>query len=461
VCGCSYRSDGTGLAGRAAILCAPPRPTRQVALPGSLGRGGGGAPRAPPPPAHPLPPPAQPAAGASPASPPPGAALKRRGAPPDSPLDTLLPGFASRPNPSPKTARRLGGGGGRGAGGGAGGASGWVADVAAATVTADPALAQGDVGGCDAGAAAGVGGGFLALPEDASASAAGGGGGSGAQHAPDGLAALGLGAPRRALQGRTLLQQHLLSTAAEAAGKVRGAALPVTLIKQPAPGPLQPAPATAPAGSAPEPAGPGPALRRRRTNAAATAADKMWSDLAAELQGGDASPPPEAAPARAAARAGRRARPGPVEPLQPGEGAATDSAPPAPRPVPASAPRDTGGPPPLDLRLHRGELSAAEAAALDALPLPSAMRRLQRIFEALAAWQGFLTRQLAPVTWANSAAHVEGLLPHVSGGILGGGVLGCSLLRPLSCQSPAHVTARISPPQLIPPRTTRARPTCC
>ena len=71
-------------------------------------------------------------------------------------------------------------------------------------------------------------------------------------------------------------------------------------------------------------------------------------------------------------------------------------------------------PAPLDLRLHRGELSRAEAAALDDLPLPAPLERLVRVFQVLAAWQGFLVRQHMAATWANSREHVAGLLPLVS-----------------------------------------------
>jgi len=356
-----------------------------------------------------------------------------------SPLDTLLPGFASRPHPSPGQQRRSGGGGGGAGGlmallgGGRGSAaSGGVgsgsptqrqthgaqpplappapapASAPAAGNLAHAAVAQGADRGDTYAFVQSSGGGFLEDIHPPGWCAAP------AVRDPLGSSALGLAPAHRSQQGRTLLQQHLFAVS-EAANQQHGGgggALPQQQQQQQQ------------------------AQGQRRwysASSSAAASQRVLGELAAELQGARQrqqrleQQQPDGGAVRGAASAGQAApanrsssssnsRDGRKRQLggggeagggsqQQGQLQAPGSTTPQPQPPP---------PPPLDLRLHRGELTAAEVQALDALPLPSRLARLLRVFSALAAWQGFVVRQHMPATWANSRPHVQGLLPLVS-----------------------------------------------
>jgi hypothetical protein len=357
----------------------------------------------------------------SPASPSPGGA-RLRPSHPNSPLYTLLPGYASRPDPSPLKGRG-GRGGGRGGlaallpggGGGAGaveaedggddGAGGSAAAPPTASNAPAPtagalaaaALAEGIDRGDTYAFADGSGGGFF--PDLA---AAGGGPGGSTTVPGAGSGAMGFAAPCRNRQGRTLLQQHLMAMSDETHQAAAAQRAVSQQHQQQQGAPPQGAP---PQGATPQGATQVPtrAIPRRPPPAAATA---VFNELAAELREArtqrarqEAAPPPRQLPAAA-------------EPAQAAAGGSSQRPDQGSQPA-SSAANPADAPAPLDLRLHRGEVTPQEARALDSLPLPSLLERLLRIFEALATWQGFLIRQHMAATWANSRAHVQGFAPLV------------------------------------------------
>lgn len=377
-----------------------------------------------------------------------------------SPLFTLLPGYASRPNPSP-IARR---GGGRA---GASGPVSWEHSASRALWVMGPQLGcgHGTEGAHPAAPAAAAGASYHELPDAYDIAEAGGGGflpevgdlqGAAGQHAGAAGAeerttvALGL-APRRPHPGRTLLQQHLLAAShqaeahmAQVARQAQQQHVAAAAVQQHGP---QLQPQQLHEGQRQEQQK--QQVRQGRLNhqsaASAAVASQVWQELADELR---AAPQDSAAgadgsvqqhPAQQQQRWGqcnqlgslplessqavRKRKLAAIERLDSSTGPLSVAGHQRPAGREPSFPQSKeGGPTPLDLRLHRGELTPAEARTLDALPLPSMLTRLLRIFESLAAWQGFLVRQHMPATWANSRAHVQGLLPLVRGHGLG---LGC------------------------------------
>lgn len=78
---------------------------------------------------------------------------------------------------------------------------------------------------------------------------------------------------------------------------------------------------------------------------------------------------------------------------------------------------------PLELRLHRHDLSTQEFDALLALPLPDCLERLLRIFQAINSIYGFLLQHDMMPTWRTCKGHVYQILREVS---LAGHLLKCT-----------------------------------
>ena len=402
---------------------------------------------------------------ASPAAAPPPQG-RRRGPPQ---LDTLLPGFASRPNPSPRGEARKpprGGSGSGGDGGGGGDADGGWLVGGDKDGGADQCIGAGAAGGDDDGGDwldASATGGFLFVGEPDASHRGSEAAAAAAAAAADPLGrALGL-APRGERQGRTLLQQHIISASERAAQQQREWQQQQQQAQAELGGLLPGAPAAGADGQEGRTAAPRGSLPPRPPPAAAAAASlRVWSELAAEFSGAAAAPPNPEGTAPLGAEGG--AAEAPLHPLeqqhqqqrqqqeqeqqqrqepasQPsarkrrapgasgggggggggggadsseraGRGGSGNAAGEAAGPQAAQPPQPPSPPPrPLGVRLHQNSLGRSEARALDALPLPPRLERLLRVFGALAAWQGFLARQHAAATWANSRLHARGLLP--------------------------------------------------
>ena len=351
----------------------------------------------------------------APLSPPPPSGRPNAHVLPSSPLDTLLPGFASRPNPSPQAAKRL-----RGRSGSIGHSTASGAQLPDGTTAAGAGKLPPLGSDCADACAAAGGGGFLASDLEAAGTLQVHGD-EYVDHDSGGLAALLGLAPQRRHQGRTLLQQQLIAISEAQATQDAQHQLGA---QQMAAGNPQTGPALRPVG--PAPPAQLPPSRLGAAASAAAASHSAWAELAAEFGGSGAAAGQEAAGCpdglQHLAQLPQQPRAGQQQAAAGGQhachagteipaGPAGTSTAAAATPALAVAP---SSPAPLDLRLHRGELSRAEAAALDDLPLPAPLERLVRVFQVLAAWQGFLVRQHMAATWANSREHVAGLLPLVS-----------------------------------------------